>query len=145
MLKTRWVLTWKKEEATGSSRAKARLVVLGYQDPRLGEEPVASPTMTRRARNMIFQLAAMKAWRLKKGDVKAAFLQGKGLPEDKPVFIAANEELAEELGMPVGALARLRKAVYGLCQAPKSWYECGRTDGAARRTTMRIRSLRVGM
>ena len=58
--------------------------------------------MTRRARNMIFQLAAMKAWRLKKGDVKAAFLQGKGLPEDKPVFIAANEELAEELGLPMG-------------------------------------------
>ena len=123
VLKTRWVLTWKKDEATGSSRAKARLVVLGYQDPRLGEEPVASPTMTRRARNMIFQLAAMKAWRLKKGDVKAAFLQGKGLPEDKPVFIAANEELAEELGLPMGVLMRLKKAVYGLCQAPKSWYE----------------------
>eukprot|EP00959_Pyramimonas_sp_CCMP1952_P163827 3425146-Pyramimonas_sp.AAC.1 len=25
VLKTRWVLTWKKDEATGGSRAKARL------------------------------------------------------------------------------------------------------------------------
>ncbi|CAK0867695.1 unnamed protein product [Prorocentrum cordatum] len=123
VLKTRWVLTWKKDEATGGSRAKARLVVLGYQDPRLGEEPVASPTMTRRARNMIFQLTAMKKWKLKKGDVKAAFLQGKGMPDDKPTYIEANDELAEEFGVPGGTAVRLKKAVYGLCQAPKSWYE----------------------
>ena len=122
-LKTRWVLTWKKEEATGGQRAKARLVVLGFQDPRLGEDPVASPTMTRRARNLMMQFVAWKGWKLKKGDVKAAFLQGKGLPEDKPVFIEANEELAEELGIPVGDIVKLKKAVYGLCQAPKSWYE----------------------
>ena len=64
---------------------------------------------------MIFQLAATRAWRLKKGDVEAAFLQGKGMPGDKPALIEASPELAEELGIPMGALVRPRKAVCGLC------------------------------
>ncbi|CAK0828505.1 unnamed protein product, partial [Prorocentrum cordatum] len=76
-----------------------------------------------RARNMIFQMTAMKKWKLKKGDVKAAFLQGKGMPDDKPTYIEANDELAEEFGVPRGTAVRLKKAVHGLCQAPKSRHE----------------------
>ena len=121
VMKTRWVLTWKADGA-GGNKAKARLVVLGFQDPSLGEEAVNSPTLSRRGRNMIFQLAACRRWRLWKADVKAAFLQGQGL-EGKPKFILPVPELAKAVGVPDGTPLQLTKAAYGLCQAPKAWYD----------------------
>ena len=36
-MKMRWALTWKRKE-DGSLKGKARLVVLGFQDPHLGTE-----------------------------------------------------------------------------------------------------------
>ena len=53
ILKSRWVLTWKNvpeiESTNGQSRkAKARLVVLGYQDPRLTEVSRDAPTTNSR-------------------------------------------------------------------------------------------------
>ena len=100
IMKTRWVLTWKTDGA-GGNKAKARLVVLGFQDPSLGEEAVNSPTLSRRGRNLIFQLAACRRWRLWKADVKAAFLQGQEL-DGKPKFILPVPELAQASGVPEG-------------------------------------------
>ena len=48
---SRWVLTWKKLD-DGKQKAKARLVLLGYQDPDLGEYQRSSPTLTRTARHL---------------------------------------------------------------------------------------------
>ena len=41
IMRARWVLTWKS-----SGKAKARLCVLGYQDPDLTEVPRDSPTLS---------------------------------------------------------------------------------------------------
>ena len=50
ILKSRWVLTWKavsdSDDKSNSRKAKARLVVLGYQDPRLTEVNRDAPTLT---------------------------------------------------------------------------------------------------
>jgi hypothetical protein len=61
-------------------------------------------------------------WRLLKGDVTAAFLQGRPLTKSK--YALAPPELAEALGLPPGErVVRLLKSVYGLTAAPLEWYE----------------------
>ncbi|CAE7838798.1 GIP, partial [Symbiodinium microadriaticum] len=48
VLKSRWILTWKApEEGESQPRAKARLVVLGFQDPKLVEVLRDAPTLSR--------------------------------------------------------------------------------------------------
>ena len=57
-------------------KAKARLVVKGFTDPDLTEIRSESPTLSRLPRQLILQLSAMRGFRLRKGDVKTAFLSG---------------------------------------------------------------------
>ena len=68
----RWVLTWMKNE-DGSLKGKALLVVLGFQDPHLGTERTSSPTLNRRSKQLHLQVVVQNDWKLKKGDVTAAF------------------------------------------------------------------------
>ena len=77
VMKMRFVLTWKQDpnEPSGK-RGKARLVVLGFQDPFLGKEKTSAPTLTKRGKQLLLQLVVQKGWQLLKGDVTAAFLQG---------------------------------------------------------------------
>ena len=123
VMKMRFVLTWKSDpDSKLGKRGKARLVVLGFQDPYLGKEETTSPTLNRRSKQLILQQATQKRWRLRKGDVTAAFLQGKKLTKSK--YCLAPEELAEALGMPPGErVVRLLKSVYGLTAAPLEWYK----------------------
>ena len=72
VMKMKWLLT-RKEDGT----AKARLIVLGFQDRDLAELQSASPTASRRARNLLLLQTSRNKWQLRKGDVTAAFLQGK--------------------------------------------------------------------
>ena len=47
ILQSRWVLVWKEGDSPSQKRAKARLVVLGFMDPRLCEVERDAPTLTR--------------------------------------------------------------------------------------------------
>eukprot|EP00959_Pyramimonas_sp_CCMP1952_P226916 4744230-Pyramimonas_sp.AAC.1 len=80
-MKMRWVIT-KKE--TGD--LKARLVVLGYTDPSLGQIRTACPTCSRRARHRFLGVSASMGFQVFKGDLKAAFLQGDLGEEDRNVL-----------------------------------------------------------
>ena len=117
-IKVRWVLTVK-----GDGTAKARLVVLGFQDHRLGKMTTDAPTVSTRGRNMALQLIANKKLRLRKGDVKAAFLQGASTQKSDNVIIDPRPELREGLGLAPHDYVRLLKAVYRLCNTPREWYE----------------------
>ena len=78
VMKMRFVLTWKKDpDSPLGKRGKARLVVLGFQDPYLGQEQTNSPTLNRRSRQLLLQQVVQRNWKLYKGDVTAAFLQGR--------------------------------------------------------------------
>ena len=87
IMKCRWILTWKPVEGINqdeiehkslrSHKPKARLVVLGYQDPQIEEIPRDSPTLSKTARMLILQTIATHSWQLLSFDIKAAFLQGK--------------------------------------------------------------------
>jgi hypothetical protein len=120
VMKMRWVLTWKKND-DGTTKGKARLVVLGFQDPHLGTEHTSNPTLNRRSKQLLLQTVVQNSWPLKKGDVTAAFLQGRPLQKCK--YALAPTELAEAMGLPPGdRVIRLLKSVYGLTTAPLEWY-----------------------
>jgi hypothetical protein len=54
VLRCRWILTW-KNPAPGSTerRAKARLVVLGFEDPGLQSEPNDAPTLSKDGKQLL--------------------------------------------------------------------------------------------
>ena len=56
ILRCRWALTWKTPEpgsTSGDRRAKARLVVLGYEDPQIDAIPRDSPTLSKDSRMLV--------------------------------------------------------------------------------------------
>ena len=120
----RWLLTW-KVNGEGETVAKARIVILGYQDPNYENRVTYAPTTTRHTRQTMLQYAAGQQWGAWKGDVAAAFLQGRECTED--MFCIPTKELCGKMGIPQESVVRLRKSCYGLVQAPYEWYETVRT------------------
>ena len=70
----RWILTWKSQD-NGTAKAKARAVLLGFQDPLYEHRATTAPVMTRQSRQMLLQMSANKGWQVQKGDVSGAFLR----------------------------------------------------------------------
>ena len=70
-MRARWVLTGKS-----TWKAKARLCVLGFQDPDLTEVPRDSSTLLAASVALIMQWVASHKYRLISGDIKTAFLSG---------------------------------------------------------------------
>ena len=116
----RWILTWKTLE-NGGKKAKARAVLLGYQDPSYEHRQTTSPVMSRQTRQCFLQMCANKKWRVFKGDVSGAFLQGRPYPSD--LFCIPCDEICDAMQIQRGSVTRLRKACYGLVDAPLEWYK----------------------
>ena len=122
ILGMRWLLTWKYgEQYPGGCKAKARGVILGYQDPNYAERPTSAPTPTRSGRQLFWQYCSWKKFKIRKGDVSGAFLQGKDLEEE--IWCRPVKEITDELGLSEGTPMLMRKAAYGLVQAPLVWFE----------------------
>ncbi|CAE7733941.1 GIP [Symbiodinium pilosum] len=101
LLRCRWILTWKApEQPGGPRRAKARLVVLGFEDPGLGDIPNDAPTLGKDARQLILQKVAANRWKLINFDISTAFLQGEG--DGRQLGIHPPEELRQALKMKPG-------------------------------------------
>ena len=80
-------------EESGQYKAKARLVLLGYKhpdlaarDPHTGQRKLATaaPTLTRTARNLLLQSAALDQHTVESADAKSAFLQSERKLEGEP-------------------------------------------------------------
>ena len=126
ILRCRWILTWKPLDPSHivdhrTHKAKARLVVLGYLDPKLDEVPRDSPTLGRHSRMLVLQLIASSAWQLQSFDIKAAFLQGR--PQaSRMIGLDPVPELAVAMKLHPEETLRLVKGAYGLIDAPYLWY-----------------------
>ena len=139
ILRCRWILTWKpldtanqKEDTklqkeakttgqTRSHKAKARLVVLGYLDPKLEEVPRDSPTLNKTSRMIVLQTISSHSWKMRSFDIKAAFLQGQ--PQaDRVIAIDPVPELRKAMNLKPHEVCRLNKGAYGLIDAPYLWY-----------------------
>ena len=115
-MRARWVLPWKS-----SGKAKARLCVMGFQDPDLTEVSRDSPTLSAGSQALIMQWLASHKYRLISGDIKTAFLSG---DEDvRNIFIAPLDDVRQMLNVDHETVLRLRNAVYGLVNAPKKWWD----------------------
>ena len=114
----RWVLTFK---STGA--AKARIVIVGYTDPDIEHLDRTSPTMSRRTRQLMGTMAAVRMWQQWKCDAKSAFLQTSWNSEEaRGVFARPVDELADAMGVPRGSIIQVVKSCYGLVNAPHQWY-----------------------
>ena len=126
ILKSRWVLTWKDVEADGEKpahkKAKARLVVLGYMDPKLTSVIRDSPTLTREGRHTILQVIASFQWELLSFDIKTAFLRGKA-DETNPLAMEPPKELRDKLKLSEQEVCALVGNAYGRVDAPLLFYK----------------------
>jgi len=135
ILKCRWILTWKPLDNVGESpqtssttkgtprthKAKARLVVLGYMDPKIEEIPRDSPTLGRTSKMIALQVISSCGWKLTSFDIKAAFLQGQ--PQSNRIMgIEPVKELKAAMNMTDHEVGKLNKGAYGLIDAPFLWY-----------------------
>ncbi|KAI3754579.1 hypothetical protein L1987_54366 [Smallanthus sonchifolius] len=116
---TRWVFRNKQDERGIVVKNKARLVAQGYtQEEGIDYDEVFTPVARLEAIRIFLAYAASKNFTVYQMDVKSAFLYGKIGEEvyvkQPPGFI--------DPAHPTQVF-KLDKALYGLHQAPRAWYE----------------------
>ena len=126
ILRSRWVLTWKPiEDDSGDisgKKAKARLVVLGFQDPNLTEVQRDAPTLTKEGRSTILQMISSHHWELSSFDIKTAFLRAKA-DENNPLAMEPPIELRKKLQLPENQVCQLVGNAYGRVDAPLLFFK----------------------
>ena len=115
----KWVFKVKKNSDGSIHKYKARLVAKGYiQKHGVDFDEVFAPVARIETVRLIIGIAASRGWELHHLDVKTAFLHGE-LKEE--VYVQQPEGY-----MIKGSetkVYKLRKALYGLRQAPRAWNE----------------------
>ena len=122
IIRARWVLTWKKSSDPDdrNKTPKARLVLVGWQDPELGRIQTDSPTLRKETKHMILSICASRKWRIWGADIKTAFLSGD--PSQRNIYFRPPSEIKTWMNLSNDDLFRLEKAAYGLAEAPRAWY-----------------------
>ena len=115
----RWILTWKLKD-DGTSKPKARAILQGYQDPNYEYRSTTTPVMTRMTRQTLLQWSALRRWKVKKGDVSGAFLQGRPYPDT--LYCIPCPEITKAMGLSDGEICQVQTGCYGLVDAPLEWY-----------------------
>ena len=134
LVDSKWVLTMKEvlPESTNPSAMssksanlppkvqvpKARLVARGFQED-VTDELTDAPTATKEALRLVAFLAAQKKWSIASIDIRTAFLQSDVRSPNEPAIGIIPPPEAE---VPSGTIWFLKKSMYGLRSAPKSWY-----------------------
>ena len=128
ILRSRWVLTWKpiEQSHTGdilnpTHKPKARLVILGYEDPHLESLNRDSPTMGRDSRTLVLQHAASAKWRISAFDIQTAFLRG-SRQDGRILGMEPPKEMRTTMQLQPWECCELLKSAYGLVNAPLLWY-----------------------
>ena len=141
IIKARWVLTWKctppdeieqaKSEAAtdpetvlskdGSRKAKAWIVLLGFQHPSLLDRSfkTSAPVQSMIGRNLIYLLAVQEQWEIHGLDLATPFLQTRRTEADAEIWTTGAAELRSALGILEGGLMRVLRNIYGSTTAPR--------------------------
>ena len=116
----KWVYVM-KINSDGSRRFKARLVIKGYEQTNIGD--TFAPVAKLASLLMILALAALNGWEIDHMDVVTAFLNP---PVNDEIYYMVLPEGIDWLdpGKPASmTVCKLNKALYGLKEAPRLWYE----------------------
>jgi len=109
----RWLFVRK-----GDGRFKVRLVAKEYsQQPGIDFTETFAPVAKFTTLRVLLALVAENHWELHSMDVKKAFLNG---VLEEEVYMHFPEGIDE---IPKGMVCRLVKAIYGLRQSPRTWYQ----------------------
>ncbi|GKA34294.1 retrovirus-related pol polyprotein from transposon TNT 1-94 [Tanacetum coccineum] len=116
---TKWVFWNKKDENGIVIRNQARLVAQGYtQEEGIDYDEVFAPVARIEAIRLFLACASFKDFVVYQMDVKSDFLYGK---IEEEVYVCQPPGF-EYLNFP-DKLYKVEKALYGLHQAPRAWYE----------------------
>jgi hypothetical protein len=116
---TKWVFRNNKDERGIVIRNKARLVAQGYtQEEGIDYEEVFAPVARIEAIRLFLAYASFMGFIVYQMDVKSAFLYGK---IDEEVYVSQPPGF-EDPQHP-NKVYKVVKALYGLHQAPRKWYE----------------------
>ena len=108
-ISVRWVVTPKLHN--GIWKTKARLVARGFEETE-NNFRIDSPKCLKKSLRVVLTIAASKCQTVNAIDIKAAFLLRR--PIDRKVFLKPPKEAGAN-----GKLWLLKKAVYGLIDAPQ--------------------------
>ncbi|GJV88589.1 putative ribonuclease H-like domain-containing protein [Tanacetum coccineum] len=116
---TKWVFRNKKDEKGIVIKNKARLVAQGYtQEEGIDYDEVFAPVARIEAIRLFLAYASFKDFVVYQMDVKSAFLYSK---IEKEVYVCQTPGF-EDPDFP-DRVYKVEKALYGLHQAPRAWYE----------------------
>lgn len=114
----KWVYKIKKDSNGMIVKHKARLVAKGYvQKQGVDFEEAFAPVTRLEIVRLLLALAATNSWEVHHLDVKSAFLNGE---IEEEVYVS--QPTGYEVKGQEGKVYKLRKALYGLRQAPRAWY-----------------------
>lgn len=118
LVQCKWVYK-KKLDSDNSVRYRARLVAKGFtQIPGIDYDETFSPVVRHSTLRLLFALSVQLDLNVTHLDVKTAFLNGQ-LKED--IYMAYPKIDLESNSNRI--IVKLNKAIYGLKQASRSWYE----------------------
>ncbi|KAI3735401.1 hypothetical protein L6452_14897 [Arctium lappa] len=116
---TKWIFRNKKDESGILIRNKARLVAQGYtQEEGIDYEEVFAPVARVEAIRLFLAYASFMKFKVYQMDVKSAFLYG---TIDEEVYVCQPPGF-ENPSYP-DRVYKLKKALYGVHQAPRAWYD----------------------
>ncbi|GJV37203.1 putative ribonuclease H-like domain-containing protein [Tanacetum coccineum] len=116
---SKWVFRNKKDERRIMIRNKARLVAQGYtQEEGIDYDEVFAPIARIEAIRLFLAYASFKDFVVYQMDVKSVFLYGK---IEEEVYVCQPPGF-EDPDFP-DRVYKVEKALYGLHQAPRAWYE----------------------
>ncbi|KAJ9555801.1 hypothetical protein OSB04_010415 [Centaurea solstitialis] len=116
---TKWIFRNKTDERGIVIKNKARLVAQGYtQEEGIDYDDVFAPVARIEAIRLFLAFASYKGFKVYQMDVKSAFLYG---TIDEEVYVSQPPGF-EDPKYP-DKVYKLRKALYGLHQAPRAWYD----------------------
>ena len=122
IMRCRWILSWKPPlPDTTVYRPKARLVILGFEDPDISVVPNDAPTLSKDEKQLILQKVSSNRWPLLNFDISTAFLKGEG--DGRELGIYPPPEISSALGMKEGEQCGLQGGAYGRIDGPYLWYQ----------------------
>ena len=111
-MSTRWVITEKLKDH--KNIIKACLVARGYEEDSR-DLKTDFPTCSREAMRLVMLTASVMSWPVQTLDFTSAFLQGDIL--NREVFLKPPSDVCPKL-----QVWKLKRCIYGLNDAPRSWY-----------------------